>query len=62
MAFFSRPKDFAPACTSERGEFDARNTRLIGLSVDSVADHKGWAKDVEDVGGSAINYPLLAAP
>ncbi|MGH8158519.1 MAG: peroxiredoxin [Rhodanobacter sp.] len=69
VVFFSHPKDFTPVCTTELGvfarrksEFDARNTQLLGLSVDSVADHKGWAKDVEDVGGSAINYPLLADP
>ena len=55
VVFFSHPKDFTPVCTTElgafarrKGEFDARNTRLIGLSADSVADHRGWAKDVED--------------
>jgi peroxiredoxin (alkyl hydroperoxide reductase subunit C) len=69
VVFFSHPKDFTPVCTTElgafarrKGEFDARNTRLLGLSVDSVADHKGWARDVEDVSGSAISYPLLADP
>lgn len=69
VVFFSHPKDFTPVCTTELGafarrkfDFDARNTRLIGLSVDSVADHKGWAKDIEDVGGTALNYPLLADP
>lgn len=69
VVFFSHPKDFTPVCTTElgafarrKGDFDARNTRLLGLSVDSVADHKGWASDVEDVGGSAVNYPLLADP
>ena len=67
VVFFSHPKDFTPVCTTELGEFahrkaefDARKTRLLGLSVDSVADHVGWAKDVEAVGGTAINYPLLA--
>lgn len=67
--FFSHPKDFTPVCTTEIGafarrkaEFDARDTRLIGLSVDSVADHKGWAKDIADVGGSPINFPILADP
>jgi len=66
---FSHPKDFTPVCTTELGAFarrksafDERNTRLIGLSVDSVEDHRRWAKDVEDVGGTAINYPLLADP
>lgn len=69
VVLFSHPKDFTPVCTTELGafarrksEFDARNTRLIGLSVDSVEDHKRWARDVEDVGGTAINYPLLADP
>lgn len=69
LVFFSHPKDFTPVCTTELGafarrkrDFDARNTRLLGLSVDSVADHKAWAQDVEDVGGTAINYPLLADP
>lgn len=67
LVFFSHPKDFTPVCTTElgafarrKGEFAQRNTRLLGLSVDSVADHKGWSKDVEDVTGAAINYPLLA--
>jgi peroxiredoxin (alkyl hydroperoxide reductase subunit C) len=67
LVFFSHPKDFTPVCTTElgafarrKGEFDARNTKLLGLSVDSVEDHKGWARDVADVGGTAINYPLLA--
>ncbi|MEO7050847.1 MAG: peroxiredoxin [Rhodanobacter sp.] len=67
--FFSHPKDFTPVCTTEIGafarrkaEFDARDTRLIGLSVDSVADHKSWAKDIADVGGSPINFPILADP
>ena len=67
--FFSHPKDFTPVCTTEIGafarrkaEFDARDTRLIGLSVDSVADHKGWAKDIADVGGSPVNFPILADP
>src|SRR6185312_3003233 len=69
VVFFSHPKDFTPVCTTELGafasrkaEFDARRTKLIGLSVDTVADHHGWAKDVADVGGAEINYPLLADP
>jgi alkyl hydroperoxide reductase subunit AhpC len=64
---FSHPKDFTPVCTTELGtvagmkpEFDRRNTKLIGLSVDGVADHEGWSKDIEDVTGNALNYPLLA--
>lgn len=69
LVFFSHPKDFTPVCTTELGdfarrkpEFDKRNTRLLGLSVDSVDDHRRWAQDVADVGGTAINYPLLADP
>lgn len=69
VVFFSHPKDFTPVCTTELGafahrknEFDARNTKLLGLSVDSVADHKNWSKDIADVGGTALNYPLLADP
>lgn len=69
VVFFSHPKDYTPVCTTELGafaarkaEFDARHARLLGLSVDSVADHQGWAKDVADVGGTALNYPLLADP
>lgn len=69
LVFFSHPKDFTPVCTTElgafarrKGEFDARNTKIIGLSVDSVEDHHGWAGDIEDVGGTALNYPLLADP
>ena len=64
---FSHPKDFTPVCTTELGtvagmkpEFDRRNTKLIGLSVDGVADHEGWSKDIEDVTGNALNYPLIA--
>ena len=69
VVFFSHPKDYTPVCTTELGafaarkaEFDARHARLLGLSVDSVADHQGWAKDIADVGGTALNYPLLADP
>ena len=64
---FSHPKDFTPVCTTELGtlagmkpEFDKRNTRLIGLSVDGVADHEGWSGDIAEVTGHALNYPLLA--
>src|SRR6185312_9282172 len=67
VVFFSHPKDFTPVCTTELGafasrkaEFDARRTKLIGLSVDTGADHHGWAKDVADVGGAEINYPPSA--
>src|SRR3546814_13924316 len=63
---FSHPKDFTPVCTTELGyvarlkpEFDKRNVKLIGLSVDSVEDHKKWAKDIEDTMGTAPNYPMI---
>jgi alkyl hydroperoxide reductase subunit AhpC len=64
---FSHPKDFTPVCTTELGymakikpEFDRRNVRIIGLSVDRVGDHEGWAKDIEDTQGYAPNYPIIA--
>ena len=63
---FSHPKDFTPVCTTELGymaglkpEFDKRNTKLIGLSVDSVGDHERWAKDIQETQGHAPNYPLI---
>lgn len=63
---FSHPKDFTPVCTTELGqvaklkpEFDKRNTKVIGLSVDSVEDHRRWSKDIEDATGRAPNYPLI---
>ena len=63
---FSHPKDFTPVCTTELGilatlkpEFDKRNTKIIGLSVDPVDDHDRWAKDIEEVMGTAPNYPLI---
>ena len=63
---FSHPKDFTPVCTTELGymarikpEFDKRNTKIIGLSVDSVEDHKKWAKDIEETQGTAPNYPMI---
>jgi len=66
---FSHPKDFTPVCTTELGrvaalkpEFDKRNVKVIGVSVDGVADHHAWSKDIEEVTGAALNYPLLADP
>ena len=64
---FSHPKDFTPVCTSELGymakiksEFDQRNVKVIGLSVDSIEDHRQWADDIEDTEGYAPNYPIIA--
>lgn len=66
---FSHPADYTPVCTTELGavaalmpEWKKRNVKVVGLSVDSVEDHKGWAGDIKDVTGSALNYPLLADP
>jgi len=66
---FSHPKDFTPVCTTELGymarikpEFDKRNTKIIGLSVDPVDDHQRWAKDIEETQGTAPNYPLIGDP
>ena len=63
---FSHPKDFTPVCTTELGymarikpEFDKRNTKIIGLSVDPVNDHQRWAKDIEETQGTAPNYPII---
>jgi alkyl hydroperoxide reductase subunit AhpC len=63
---FSHPKDFTPVCTTELGymakikpEFDRRNTKIIGLSVDSSDDHERWAKDIEETQGTAPNYPII---
>jgi alkyl hydroperoxide reductase subunit AhpC len=66
---FSHPKDFTPVCTTELGyvaklkpEFDKRNMKVIGLSVDSVEDHKKWSKDIEETQGTAPNYPMIGDP
>jgi thioredoxin-dependent peroxiredoxin len=66
---FSPPKDFTPVCTTELGsvaklapEFERRNCRLIGLSVDAVDDHRRWSKDVEKIGGAPVDYPLIGDP
>ena len=63
---FSHPKDFTPVCTTELGymarikpEFDKRNTKVIGLSIDPVTDHEKWAKDIQETQGYAPNYPLI---
>ncbi len=63
---FSHPKDFTPICTTELGylaglkpEFDKRNCRILGLSVDPVSDHVLWAKDIEETQGHALSYPLI---
>ena len=64
---FSHPKDFTPVCTTELGymakikpAFGLRNVKVIGLSVDSAADHQAWAKDIEETQGYAVNYPVIA--
>jgi alkyl hydroperoxide reductase subunit AhpC len=66
---FSHPKDFTPVCTTELGymaklkpEFDKRNTKILGLSVDPVGDHERWAKDIQETQGHAPNYPLVGDP
>jgi alkyl hydroperoxide reductase subunit AhpC len=63
---FSHPKDFTPVCTTELGymaglkpEFEKRNTKIIGLSIDPVGDHSRWAKDIEETQGHAVNYPMI---
>ena len=63
---FSHPKNFTPVCTTELGymaklkpEFDKRNAKILGLSVDPVSDHTRWAKDIEETQGFAPNYPLI---
>ena len=66
---FSHPKDFTPVCTTELGyvaklkpEFDKRNTKAIGLSVDPVSDHKAWVGDIKQTQGYAVNFPLIGDP
>jgi alkyl hydroperoxide reductase subunit AhpC len=63
---FSHPKDFTPICTTELGymaglqaEFAKRNCKIIGLSIDSVSDHKRWSKDIEEASGNAVKYPMI---
>src|SRR5258708_11205494 len=64
---FSHPKDFTPVCTTELGytaklkpEFEKRNVKLIGLSVDPLDSHKGWAKEIEETQGTAVTFPVIA--
>jgi alkyl hydroperoxide reductase subunit AhpC len=66
---FSHPKDFTPVCTTELGylaglksEFEKRNCKIIGLSVDPVDNHKAWLKDIEETQGHAVTYPLIGDP
>jgi len=66
---FSHPKDFTPVCTTELGymaglkqEFDKRNCKIVGLSVDPVDDHSRWSKDIEETQGHAVNYPMIGDP
>ncbi len=64
---FSHPKDFTPVCTTELGymarikpEFDARNVKILGVSVDAVESHKGWIKDIEETQSATVTYPIIA--
>ncbi len=66
---FSHPKDFTPVCTTELGavaalkpEFDKRNTKVIGVSVDPLDSHQAWKQDIADVTGHELNFPLIADP
>jgi len=64
---FSHPKDYTPVCTTELGyvaklkpEFEKRNCKVIGLSIDPVSNHAGWAKDIEETQGTKVNFPMIA--
>ena len=67
VVLFSHPRNYTPVCTTELGytaklkpEFDKRNVKAIGLSVDKLEDHHGWSKDIEETQGHALNFPLIA--
>ncbi len=66
---FSHPKDYTPVCTTELGEvarlkpeFDKRNAKVIGLSVDPLDSHEGWSKDIAEITGNKVNFPMIADP
>lgn len=66
---FSHPKDYTPVCTTELGtvakikqEFEKRNVKVLAVSVDSLADHQGWVKDINETQGCQMNYPVIADP
>lgn len=69
VILFSHPKDFTPVCTTELGymaglqpQFEERNCKILGLSVDPVSNHEAWLKDIEETQGNAVNYPLIGDP
>lgn len=69
VVLFSHPKNYTPVCTTElgytaklKGEFDKRNVKAIGLSVDKLEDHRDWSKDIAETQGYALNFPLIADP
>ena len=69
VILFSHPKDFTPVCTTELGfmaglknEFEKRNCKILGISVDGVSDHERWSKDIENSQGHPVSYPLVGDP
>lgn len=69
VVFFSHPRDYTPVCTTELGtvsklkpEFEKRNVKCMGLSVDPIEDHRGWVGDIEETQGCKLNFPLVADP
>src|ERR1700691_252671 len=67
VVLFSHPKDYTPVCTTELGavaklkpQFDKRGVKVVGLSVDAASNHVGWAKDIAETQGAALNFPLIA--